>query len=156
MQKLSTSEFKWLKLHREIFFLPFFHQILISEGLGVYARDPKFVTFAKREIAEACHMSLDEMENAAADLIARGASQSLSRFEDELADEMNCVISYWRKTQKLQSKRNHFSRVVCVYAECEERPLVFLNLYIMIMYEALLFMNAKTHKHTDFKSSKYF
>ncbi|RVE70824.1 hypothetical protein OJAV_G00068930 [Oryzias javanicus] len=68
--------------------------ILISEGLGVYARDPKFVNFAKREIAEACHMSLDEMENAAADLIARGASQSLSRFEDELADEMNCVISY--------------------------------------------------------------
>ncbi|KAK2851748.1 hypothetical protein Q5P01_008024 [Channa striata] len=68
--------------------------ILISEGLGVYARDPKFVTFAKREIAEACHMSLDEMESAAADLIARGASQSISRFEDELADEMNCVISY--------------------------------------------------------------
>uniref|UniRef100_A0A671VY25 Voltage-dependent L-type calcium channel subunit alpha n=1 Tax=Sparus aurata TaxID=8175 RepID=A0A671VY25_SPAAU len=69
-------------------------QILISEGLGIYARDPKFVSFAKREIAEACHMSLDEMESAAADLIARGASQSISRFEDELADEMNCVISY--------------------------------------------------------------
>ncbi|XP_047431902.1 voltage-dependent L-type calcium channel subunit alpha-1D [Mugil cephalus] len=68
--------------------------ILISEGLGMYARDPKFVSFAKREIAEACHMSLDEMENAAADLIARGASQSISRFEEELADEMNCVISY--------------------------------------------------------------
>ncbi|XP_075331236.1 voltage-dependent L-type calcium channel subunit alpha-1D [Odontesthes bonariensis] len=68
--------------------------ILISEGLGVYARDQKFVNFAKREIAEACHMSLDEMENAAADLIVRGASQSLSRFENELADEMNCVISY--------------------------------------------------------------
>ncbi|XP_040007852.1 voltage-dependent L-type calcium channel subunit alpha-1D [Xiphias gladius] len=68
--------------------------ILISEGLGVYARDPKFVSFAKREIAEACHMSMDEMESAAADLIARGASQSISRFEDELADEMNCVISY--------------------------------------------------------------
>ncbi|XP_067382522.1 voltage-dependent L-type calcium channel subunit alpha-1D isoform X2 [Channa argus] len=68
--------------------------ILISEGLGIYARDPKFVTFAKREIAEACHMSLDEMESAAADLIAHGASQSISRFEDELADEMNCVISY--------------------------------------------------------------
>ncbi|XP_035511865.1 voltage-dependent L-type calcium channel subunit alpha-1D-like [Morone saxatilis] len=68
--------------------------ILISEGLGVYARDPKFVSFAKREIAEACHMSLDDMESAAADLIARGASQSISRFEDELADEMNCVISY--------------------------------------------------------------
>ncbi|KAK5864132.1 hypothetical protein PBY51_001095 [Eleginops maclovinus] len=68
--------------------------ILISEGLGVYARDPKFVNFAKREIAEACHLSLDDMESAASDLIARGASQSISRFEDELADEMNCVISY--------------------------------------------------------------
>uniref|UniRef100_A0A3Q1BVV3 Voltage-dependent L-type calcium channel subunit alpha n=1 Tax=Amphiprion ocellaris TaxID=80972 RepID=A0A3Q1BVV3_AMPOC len=70
-------------------------QILISEGLGIYARDPKFVNFAKREIAEACHMSLDDMENAAADLIARGASQSISRFEDELADEMNCMADIW-------------------------------------------------------------
>ncbi|XP_071754927.2 voltage-dependent L-type calcium channel subunit alpha-1D [Centroberyx gerrardi] len=68
--------------------------ILISEGLGIYARDPKFVNFAKREIAEACHMSLDDMESAATDLIARGTSQSIKRFEEELADEMNCVISY--------------------------------------------------------------
>ncbi|XP_061760081.1 voltage-dependent L-type calcium channel subunit alpha-1D [Nerophis ophidion] len=68
--------------------------ILISEGLGIYAKDPKFVNFAKREIADACHMSLDEIESAAADLIARGAGQSMSHFEDELADEMNCVISY--------------------------------------------------------------
>ncbi|CAL8367257.1 unnamed protein product [Lota lota] len=68
--------------------------ILISEGLGHYARDSKFVNFAKREIAEACHMTLDEMENAATDLIVRGAGQSLGRFEEELADEMNCVISY--------------------------------------------------------------
>ncbi|XP_056130820.1 voltage-dependent L-type calcium channel subunit alpha-1D [Lampris incognitus] len=68
--------------------------ILISEGLGLYARDPKFVNFAKREIAEACHMSLDDMEYAASDLIARGASRSVGRFEEELADEMNCVISY--------------------------------------------------------------
>ncbi|CAB1443625.1 unnamed protein product [Pleuronectes platessa] len=68
--------------------------ILISEGLGVYARDPKFVTFAKREIAEACNLSMDDMESAATDLIARGGSQSLSRFEEELADEMNCVITY--------------------------------------------------------------
>lgn len=74
--------------------LPLLFQILISEGLGIYAKDPKFVSFAKREIAEACHMSLDEMESAAADLIARGAGQSLSHFEDQLADEMNCVISY--------------------------------------------------------------
>lgn len=67
---------------------------MISEGLGVFARDPKFVSFAKREIAEACHMSVDEMESAATDIIARGATRSISRFEDELADEMNCVVSY--------------------------------------------------------------
>ncbi|XP_057675955.1 voltage-dependent L-type calcium channel subunit alpha-1D-like [Corythoichthys intestinalis] len=63
--------------------------ILISEGLGIYAKDPKFVNFAKREIAEACHMSLDEMESAAADLLARNGG-----LEDQLADEMSCVISY--------------------------------------------------------------
>lgn len=80
--------------NHKIFCFLFWKQILISEGLGVYARDPKFVNFAKREIAEACHMSLDEMESAATDLIARGAGRSLSRFEDELADEMNCVVSY--------------------------------------------------------------
>jgi len=67
---------------------------LISEGLGQFARDSKFVNFAKREIADACHMTLDEMENAAADLIVRGAGQSLGRFEEDLSDEMNCVVSY--------------------------------------------------------------
>lgn len=45
--------------------------MLISEGLGLYARDPKFVAFAKREIADACHMTIDEMESAATDLLSR-------------------------------------------------------------------------------------
>uniref|UniRef100_A0A4W5NHR8 Voltage-dependent L-type calcium channel subunit alpha n=1 Tax=Hucho hucho TaxID=62062 RepID=A0A4W5NHR8_9TELE len=69
-------------------------QILISEGLGLYARDPKFVNFAKREIADACNMTIDEMENAATDLLTRSSGQPIGRFEEELADEMNCVISY--------------------------------------------------------------
>ncbi|XP_062398037.1 voltage-dependent L-type calcium channel subunit alpha-1D [Sardina pilchardus] len=68
--------------------------ILLNEGLGLYAKDPKFVNFAKREIAEACHMTVDEMENAATDLLTRGRPGQPLRFEDELADEMNCVISY--------------------------------------------------------------
>uniref|UniRef100_A0A8C1PV46 Voltage-dependent L-type calcium channel subunit alpha n=1 Tax=Cyprinus carpio TaxID=7962 RepID=A0A8C1PV46_CYPCA len=69
--------------------------ILISEGLGQYAKDPKFVDFAKREIADACHMTIDEMESAATDLISRGrAGQPIGRFEEDLSDEMNCVISY--------------------------------------------------------------
>uniref|UniRef100_A0A3Q4B5N6 Voltage-dependent L-type calcium channel subunit alpha n=1 Tax=Mola mola TaxID=94237 RepID=A0A3Q4B5N6_MOLML len=83
--------------------------VLISEGLGLYARDPKFVAFAKREIADACHMTVDEMESAASDLLGAGSQGFLSdpgalysdeepirtgRDEDELADEMTCVTSF--------------------------------------------------------------
>ncbi|CAB1440912.1 unnamed protein product, partial [Pleuronectes platessa] len=88
--------------------------VLISEGLGLYARDPKFVAFAKREIADACHMTVDEMESAASDLLGSASHSLLSnppatdpaalysdeepirtgRDEDELADEMNCVTSF--------------------------------------------------------------
>uniref|UniRef100_A0AAY4E4G3 Voltage-dependent L-type calcium channel subunit alpha n=1 Tax=Denticeps clupeoides TaxID=299321 RepID=A0AAY4E4G3_9TELE len=90
--------------------------VLISEGLGLYAKDPKFVAFAKREIADACHMTIDEMESAASDLLNRGSGGSggsggylnhadmgpfysdeepiRSRDEEELADEMTCVTSF--------------------------------------------------------------
>uniref|UniRef100_A0AAQ6IL41 Voltage-dependent L-type calcium channel subunit alpha n=1 Tax=Anabas testudineus TaxID=64144 RepID=A0AAQ6IL41_ANATE len=87
--------------------------VLISEGLGLYARDPKFVAFAKREIADACHMTVDEMESAASDLLGAGSHGFLGsiaadpaalysdeepiragREEDELADEMTCVTSF--------------------------------------------------------------
>ncbi|KAG7273284.1 hypothetical protein CRUP_009712 [Coryphaenoides rupestris] len=50
----------WLNLHLEV---------LISEGLGRYARDPRFVTATKREIADACAMTIDEMESAACHLL---------------------------------------------------------------------------------------
>ncbi|XP_014896772.1 voltage-dependent L-type calcium channel subunit alpha-1D-like isoform X3 [Poecilia latipinna] len=43
--------------------------VLISEGLGKYARDPKFVTAAKHEIADACELTIDEMESAASNLL---------------------------------------------------------------------------------------
>uniref|UniRef100_A0A3P9AK90 Voltage-dependent L-type calcium channel subunit alpha n=1 Tax=Esox lucius TaxID=8010 RepID=A0A3P9AK90_ESOLU len=62
-------------------------QILISEGLGLYARDPKFVNFAKREIADACNMTIDEMENAATDLLTRSAGHPIGRFEEEKETE---------------------------------------------------------------------
>ncbi|XP_072102656.1 voltage-dependent L-type calcium channel subunit alpha-1F-like [Mobula birostris] len=91
--------------------------VLISEGLELYARDPKFVAFAKREIADACHMTVDEMESAASDLLGwrhgTGASHprvpcrrdcgphpcsdeeaSPGPAEDELRDEMICVTSF--------------------------------------------------------------
>uniref|UniRef100_A0A3Q2XBI0 Voltage-dependent L-type calcium channel subunit alpha n=1 Tax=Hippocampus comes TaxID=109280 RepID=A0A3Q2XBI0_HIPCM len=44
-------------------------QALISEGLGKYARDPNFVSATKHEIADACEMTIDEMESAASNLL---------------------------------------------------------------------------------------
>lgn len=43
--------------------------MLISEGLGKYARDPKFVSVTKQEIADACEMTIDEMDSAASNLL---------------------------------------------------------------------------------------
>ncbi|XP_057218821.1 calcium channel, voltage-dependent, L type, alpha 1D subunit, a isoform X10 [Triplophysa rosa] len=43
--------------------------VLISEGLGRYAKDPKFVSATKHEIADACEMTIDEMESAASHLL---------------------------------------------------------------------------------------
>uniref|UniRef100_UPI0037E9A94A voltage-dependent L-type calcium channel subunit alpha-1D n=1 Tax=Semicossyphus pulcher TaxID=241346 RepID=UPI0037E9A94A len=43
--------------------------VLISEGLEKYARDPKFVSAAKHEIADACEMTIDEMDSAASNLL---------------------------------------------------------------------------------------
>uniref|UniRef100_UPI000B4C3E2E voltage-dependent L-type calcium channel subunit alpha-1F n=1 Tax=Lonchura striata TaxID=40157 RepID=UPI000B4C3E2E len=73
--------------------------VLISEGLGLFARDPKFVAVAKREIADACDMTMDEMESAAADLLTRRRAPPAPAVysdeeplrppaEEELADEM--------------------------------------------------------------------
>ncbi|XP_053509576.1 calcium channel, voltage-dependent, L type, alpha 1D subunit, a isoform X2 [Ictalurus furcatus] len=46
--------------------------VLISEGLGRYAKDPKFVAATKHEIADACDMTIDEMESAASHLLNGG------------------------------------------------------------------------------------
>uniref|UniRef100_S4RL31 Voltage-gated calcium channel subunit alpha C-terminal domain-containing protein n=1 Tax=Petromyzon marinus TaxID=7757 RepID=S4RL31_PETMA len=43
-------------------------EVLISEGLGRFARDP-FVAVTKHELADACEMTMDEMESAASHLL---------------------------------------------------------------------------------------
>ncbi|XP_006862113.1 PREDICTED: voltage-dependent L-type calcium channel subunit alpha-1D isoform X2 [Chrysochloris asiatica] len=96
--------------------------VLISEGLGRYARDPKFVSATKHEIADACDLTIDEMESAASHLLngnagprANGDVGPLShqqdcelqdfgpgysdeepdpgRYEEDLADEMICITT---------------------------------------------------------------
>ncbi|KAM7412269.1 hypothetical protein PAMA_021969 [Pampus argenteus] len=61
--------------------------VLISEGLGKYARDPKFVSATKHEIADACEMTIDEMESAASNLLngSVGNSNTGSISSDPLA-----------------------------------------------------------------------
>ncbi|XP_055270053.1 voltage-dependent L-type calcium channel subunit alpha-1D isoform X1 [Moschus berezovskii] len=96
--------------------------VLISEGLGRYARDPKFVSATKYEIADACDLTIDEMESAASNLLngsvhprAAGGLGPVSRRQDyelqdfgpgysdeepdpgrdeeDLADEMICITT---------------------------------------------------------------
>lgn len=92
--------------------------MLISEGLGKYAKDPNFVAAAKNEIADACEMTIDEMESAASNLLngslgncmgsdSTGTPQSImghslhnysdeetetnSKYEEDLTDEIICI-----------------------------------------------------------------
>uniref|UniRef100_A0A4W4GKZ1 Voltage-dependent L-type calcium channel subunit alpha n=1 Tax=Electrophorus electricus TaxID=8005 RepID=A0A4W4GKZ1_ELEEL len=95
--------------------------VLISEGLGRYAKDPKFVSATKHEIADAYKMTFNEMESAASNLLngrvngvnglfpflrhkdhdIQDVSASYSdeeletdprpRYEEELKDEMICI-----------------------------------------------------------------
>ncbi|KAG2471244.1 CAC1C protein, partial [Polypterus senegalus] len=44
-------------------------QVLISEGLNHFAQDPSFIEVAKQELADACEMTIEEMDNAAANII---------------------------------------------------------------------------------------
>nr|XP_051708280.1 voltage-dependent L-type calcium channel subunit alpha-1D isoform X9 [Oryctolagus cuniculus] len=96
--------------------------VLISEGLGRYARDPKFVSATKYEIADACDLTIDEMESAASTLLCGNACPRANgdlgpvpqrqgyelqdfgpgysdeepdpgREEEDLADEMICITT---------------------------------------------------------------
>nr|XP_057941063.1 voltage-dependent L-type calcium channel subunit alpha-1D isoform X3 [Doryrhamphus excisus] len=96
---------------------------LISEGLGKYARDPKFVSATKQEIADACELTIDEMESAASNLLngsmadigggsgtpgsdpavanmrdysdeeTYSSSAAAKQEEEDLTDEMICITS---------------------------------------------------------------
>lgn len=94
--------------------------VLISEGLGKYAKDPKFVAATKHEIADACELTIDEMESAASTLLngslgiragsevteslaaARGRglhdysdeeADSGGKGDEDLTDEMICITT---------------------------------------------------------------
>uniref|UniRef100_A0A3Q2R049 Voltage-dependent L-type calcium channel subunit alpha n=1 Tax=Fundulus heteroclitus TaxID=8078 RepID=A0A3Q2R049_FUNHE len=43
--------------------------VLISEGLGHFAQDPSFIEATKAELADACDMTIEEMEHAASSIL---------------------------------------------------------------------------------------
>ncbi|KAG9328944.1 hypothetical protein JZ751_009134, partial [Albula glossodonta] len=96
--------------------------VLISEGLGKYAKDPRFVTATKQEIADACELTIDEMESAASNLLNGSISSGTNgemfpilvprddlqdyaagysdeepeagrKYEEDLTDEMICITT---------------------------------------------------------------
>ncbi|XP_058855858.1 voltage-dependent L-type calcium channel subunit alpha-1D-like isoform X1 [Acipenser ruthenus] len=96
--------------------------VLISKGLGRYAKDPKFVSATKHEIADACDMTIDEMESAASNLLNGSVTTPANgevfpifsrwdyelhdlgagysdeepdsvKYEEDLADEMICITT---------------------------------------------------------------
>ncbi|XP_036920666.1 voltage-dependent L-type calcium channel subunit alpha-1C isoform X11 [Sturnira hondurensis] len=50
--------------------------VLISEGLGQFAQDPKFIEVTTQELADACNMTIEEMESAADNILSGGNQQS--------------------------------------------------------------------------------
>uniref|UniRef100_A0A8C9EFM4 Voltage-dependent L-type calcium channel subunit alpha n=1 Tax=Phocoena sinus TaxID=42100 RepID=A0A8C9EFM4_PHOSS len=50
--------------------------VLISEGLGQFAQDRRFLEATTQELADACDMTIEEMESAADNILSGGARQS--------------------------------------------------------------------------------
>lgn len=51
-------------------------KVLISEGLMQFAQDPKFIEVTTQELADACDMTIEEMENAADNILNGNSKQS--------------------------------------------------------------------------------
>uniref|UniRef100_A0A673A163 Voltage-dependent L-type calcium channel subunit alpha n=1 Tax=Sphaeramia orbicularis TaxID=375764 RepID=A0A673A163_9TELE len=73
--------------------------VLISEGLGHFAQDPSFIEATKAELADACDMTIEEMEHAANNILNGNstttrqellAGRNSGLLEDE---DMECVTS---------------------------------------------------------------
>lgn len=64
--------------------------MLISEGLGHFAQDPSFIEVTKQELADACDMTIEEMENAA-DNILNGNRDHAASQEPGLSDGPGAV-----------------------------------------------------------------
>uniref|UniRef100_A0A8B9HHA7 Voltage-dependent L-type calcium channel subunit alpha-1C n=1 Tax=Astyanax mexicanus TaxID=7994 RepID=A0A8B9HHA7_ASTMX len=75
--------------------------VLISEGLGCYAQDPSFIAVAKQELADACDMTMEEMENAADNILNANGPPSPN---GNLLPYMHCRDTGSQETPRRRSR----------------------------------------------------
>lgn len=87
--------------------------MLISEGLGKYARDPNFVSVAKHEIADACEMTIDEMESAASNLLNGSISNDSTGGSGNLSFDLQAGTSFRDHSIRDYSDEEPYVAVTC-------------------------------------------
>lgn len=81
--------------------------------MGKYAQDPKFVSATKHEIADACEMTIDEMESAASNLL-NGSMGNGSTGGAANAGSKSHTATH------LRDHRDYSDEEPCVAVTCEE------------------------------------
>lgn len=87
--------------------------MLISEGLGKYARDPNFVSATKQEIADVCEMTIDEMESAASNLLNGSVANGSTGGTETVCSEASALV-------RDRSIRDYSDEEPYVAVKCEE------------------------------------
>uniref|UniRef100_A0A3Q0SNR1 Voltage-dependent L-type calcium channel subunit alpha n=1 Tax=Amphilophus citrinellus TaxID=61819 RepID=A0A3Q0SNR1_AMPCI len=80
-------------------FTHFSVKVLISEGLGHFAQDPSFIEATKAELADACDMTIEEMEHAANNILngnsPTNATSSTSSTSQHSPNETLIRLKLW-------------------------------------------------------------
>uniref|UniRef100_A0A3Q3JX53 Voltage-dependent L-type calcium channel subunit alpha n=1 Tax=Monopterus albus TaxID=43700 RepID=A0A3Q3JX53_MONAL len=78
------------------YFSHFLLKVLISEGLGRFAQDPSFIEATKAELADACDMTIEEMEHAANNILNGSTTANIasSSMLPKLCDFFSTVFTF--------------------------------------------------------------
>uniref|UniRef100_A0A3Q2E1B9 Voltage-dependent L-type calcium channel subunit alpha n=1 Tax=Cyprinodon variegatus TaxID=28743 RepID=A0A3Q2E1B9_CYPVA len=82
--------------------------VLISEGLGHFAQDPSFIEATKAELADACDMTIEEMEHAASNIINGNTATNPASSRDQRPARGRSLEDYHLTTAHLWSTVDSF------------------------------------------------
>uniref|UniRef100_W5KJY4 Voltage-dependent L-type calcium channel subunit alpha n=1 Tax=Astyanax mexicanus TaxID=7994 RepID=W5KJY4_ASTMX len=97
--------------------------VLISEGLGCYAQDPSFIAVAKQELADACDMTMEEMENAADNILNANGPPSPN---GNLLPYMHCRDTGSQETPRRRSRAEETEECTLGRDRSEEKKKTFI------------------------------